>query len=111
MQLPCPGGAGAGVTAVVSCQSLAQLEAVYGRSEAAAILSTCTSQVCFPPRDTKTARFLSDLFGEALRLSEPTPSPAAAGLPTALTQAPPAPTRPPKRGATKTPPAAAEGLW
>lgn len=60
------GGAGAGVTAAVYCQSLSQLEAVYGRSETEAIIANAHFQVFHPPRDVRTAHYLSDLFGEEL---------------------------------------------
>ena len=51
-------------------QALPQVEAVYGREDALSILSNCTHQVFFPPRDPQTARLLSDLFGSALEVSE-----------------------------------------
>jgi hypothetical protein len=60
------GGAGAGVTCCVYVQNLSQLEAVYGRQGMEAIVSNAHFQVFFPPRDTKTGRYLSDLFGEEL---------------------------------------------
>lgn len=61
-----------GVTAMVYCQSISQLEAVYGRAEAEAIMSNFSAgQVFFPPRDLSTAQYLSRLFGEEL---EPTAS-------------------------------------
>jgi hypothetical protein len=61
-----------GVTALVYCQSISQLEAVYGRAESEAIMSNFSAgQVFFPPRDLSTAQYLSRLFGEEL---EPTAS-------------------------------------
>jgi hypothetical protein len=60
-------GEAGGVTAVVYCQGLSQLEAVYGKPEAEAILTNCAAgQVFLPPKDLSTARYLSELFGEAL---------------------------------------------
>jgi TraM recognition site of TraD and TraG/Type IV secretory system Conjugative DNA transfer len=61
------GGLGSGVTAVVYCQSLSQLEAVYGRPEREAIVNNCSAgQVFFAPRDLQTAEYLSRLFGDEL---------------------------------------------
>jgi hypothetical protein len=51
----------------VYCQSISQLEAVYGRAESEAIMSNYSAgQVFFPPRDLSTAQYLSRLFSEEL---------------------------------------------
>jgi len=61
---------GAGITALLYAQSLPHVDAVYGRDESLAILSNCTHQVFFSPRDPQTGRLLSDLFGSMLEVAE-----------------------------------------
>lgn len=61
---------GAGVTMALYAQNVTQIEAIYGKAAAAAILSNCTSQVFFPPRDAETAELLSRLYGTALEIAQ-----------------------------------------
>lgn len=61
---------GAGITMVLYAQSVPQIEATYGREEAQSILSNCTSQVYFPPRDARTAELISQAYGSRLEVAE-----------------------------------------
>ncbi len=61
---------GAGITMVLYAQSFPQIEATYGHEEALSVLSNCTSQVYFPPRDPRTAELISQAFGTRLEIAE-----------------------------------------
>jgi len=50
---------GAGITMVLYAQALPQIQDVYGHEAALSILSNCTSQVFFPPREPHTAELIS----------------------------------------------------
>jgi Type IV secretory system Conjugative DNA transfer len=60
---------GAGITLVLYAQALPQIEDVYGHEAALSILSNCTSQLFFPPRESHTAELVSRALGSRL---EPT---------------------------------------
>ncbi len=55
---------------VLYAQSFPQIEATYGHEEALSILSNCTSQVYFPPRDPRTAELVSQALGTRLEIAE-----------------------------------------
>jgi hypothetical protein len=57
---------GAGITMVLYAQALPQIEDVYGHEAALSILSNCTSQLFFPPREPHTAELISRSFGSRL---------------------------------------------
>ena len=61
---------GAGVTVLGYIQNLAQLEQVYGREGAQAILGNCAHQVYYAPRDRDTAETISHAFGTTLRATQ-----------------------------------------
>lgn len=54
---------GSGITMLLYAQAIPQIEAVYGREDALAILSNCSHQVFFPPREPKTAELVSRAYG------------------------------------------------
>jgi len=60
---------GAGITMLLYAQSVPQIEATYGREEALSILSNCTHQVFFAPRDPQTAQMVSEAFGSELEVT------------------------------------------
>ncbi len=57
---------GYGITMLLYAQSLSQLEGIYGKSGANAILSNCAHQLWYPPNDYQTATHISDIFGTKL---------------------------------------------
>ncbi|MCA9998887.1 MAG: type IV secretory system conjugative DNA transfer family protein, partial [Anaerolineales bacterium] len=57
---------GYGITMLLYAQSLSQLEGIYGKSGANAILSNCSHQLWYPPNDFQTAAHISDIFGTKL---------------------------------------------
>jgi type IV secretory pathway TraG/TraD family ATPase VirD4 len=57
---------GYGITMLLYAQSLSQLEGIYGKSGANAILSNCAHQLWYPPNDFQTATHISDIFGTKL---------------------------------------------
>lgn len=57
---------GYGITMLLYAQSLSQLEGIYGKSGANAILSNCAHQLWYPPNDYQTAAHISDIFGTKL---------------------------------------------
>jgi type IV secretory pathway TraG/TraD family ATPase VirD4 len=59
---------GVGLTMVLYAQALSQIEDVYGHEAALSILSNCTSQLFFPPREPHTAELISRSFGSRLTL-------------------------------------------
>jgi len=61
---------GAGLTMVLYAQSVPQIEAVYGREEALSILSNCTHQVFFPPREPQTAELVSRAYGTKYEIAQ-----------------------------------------
>lgn len=61
---------GAGMTMVLYAQALPQIEDVYGREAALSILSNCTSQLFFPPREPHTAELISRSFGSRLEVTQ-----------------------------------------
>jgi type IV secretory pathway TraG/TraD family ATPase VirD4 len=61
---------GAGITLVLYAQAVPQIEDVYGHEAALSILSNCTSQLFFPPREPHTAELISRAFGSKLELTE-----------------------------------------
>lgn len=77
---------GAGITMVLYAQSFPQIEATYGHEEALSILSNCTSQVYFPPRDPRTAELVSQAFGTRLEIAEQRGWNMQANLPLPLPQ-------------------------
>ena len=60
---------GAGITMVLYAQAVPQIEDVYGQQAALSILSNCTSQLFFPPRESSTAELISRAFGSRLELA------------------------------------------
>ncbi len=77
---------GAGMTMVLYAQSFPQIEATYGHEEALSILSNCTSQIYFPPRDPRTAELISQAFGTRLEIAEQRGWNTQANLPFPLPQ-------------------------
>lgn len=61
---------GAGLTMLLYAQALPQIEAVYGREDALAILSNCSHQVFFPPRDPQTAELVSRAYGTKYAIAQ-----------------------------------------
>jgi len=57
---------GYGITMLLYAQSLSQLEGIYGKPGANAILSNCAHQLWYPPNDFQTATHISDIFGTKL---------------------------------------------
>src|SRR4029077_2686716 len=60
----------AGITMVLYAQALPQIEDVYGHEAALSILSNCTSQLFFPPREPHTAELISRSFGSRLEVTQ-----------------------------------------
>jgi type IV secretory pathway TraG/TraD family ATPase VirD4 len=60
---------GYGITTVLYAQSTSQLEGIYGRAGAQAILANCAHQLWYPPNDFQTAQHISDLYGTTLKPS------------------------------------------
>jgi type IV secretory pathway TraG/TraD family ATPase VirD4 len=58
---------GYGITMLLYAQSMSQLTGLYGRGEAAAILSNCAHQLWYPANDYQTAQYVSDLYGTTLK--------------------------------------------
>lgn len=54
---------GYGITMLLYVQSVAQLQALYGRDGLRAILSNCVHQLWYPAAEMETARFMSELYG------------------------------------------------
>src|ERR1051326_4767062 len=63
---------GAGITMLLYAQALPQIEDVYGEEAALSILSNCTSQLFFPPREPHTAELISRAFGSSLKVPRQT---------------------------------------
>jgi type IV secretory pathway TraG/TraD family ATPase VirD4 len=57
---------------VVYAQALPQIEDVYGHEAPLSILSNCTSQLFFPPREPHTAELISHAFGSRLEVTRQT---------------------------------------
>ncbi len=57
---------GYGATALLYLQSLAHLEEVYGDVRSRAILANCHHQLFYAPRDPRTPRYVSEMFGTEL---------------------------------------------
>ncbi len=57
---------GYGITMLLYAQSLSQLEGIYGKPGANAILSNCAHQLWYPPNDFQTAAHISDIIGTKL---------------------------------------------
>lgn len=53
-----------GLCTILGFQNIVQLEKIYGRELARAILGACATKLIFNPQDGESARFFSDLFGE-----------------------------------------------
>lgn len=53
-----------GISALIYVQDLAQLDAAYGREQAATIRSNCDTQVYYRPTDTLTAKYVADRAGK-----------------------------------------------
>lgn len=61
-----------GSRCVLYAQALLQIEDVYGQKAALSILSNCTSQLFFPPREPHTAELISRAFGSRLEVTRQT---------------------------------------
>jgi type IV secretion system protein VirD4 len=66
-------GGGSGAMFLLYAQTLSQLREVYGQDGAETVLGNCHHQIYYPPRDPETARYISEMFGTELDISE-TPS-------------------------------------
>jgi hypothetical protein len=63
---------GAGLTALIYAQALPQLEEVYGKAKAQAILANCHHQLFYPPRDNDTALLISRALGTTITPAQAT---------------------------------------
>lgn len=60
---------GYGITLLLYVQSVAQLQELYGKDGARAILANCDHQLWYPAVEMETARFMSELYGTTLKAS------------------------------------------
>ncbi|MCZ7673834.1 MAG: type IV secretory system conjugative DNA transfer family protein [Chloroflexi bacterium] len=58
---------GYGITLLLYVQSVAQLQALYGKEGLRAILSNCVHQLWYPAAEMETAKFMSELYGTTLK--------------------------------------------
>lgn len=58
---------GYGITLLLYAQSVAQLQALYGRDGTRAILTNCDHQLWYPAAEMETARFMSELYGTTMK--------------------------------------------
>ncbi len=58
---------GYGITMLLYAQAFSQLKRVYGENGAQTIITNCTHQVWYPPKDIETARIVSDIYGTELK--------------------------------------------
>lgn len=58
---------GYGITLLLYVQSVAQLQALYGRDGLRAILSNCDHQLWYPAAEMETAKFMSELYGTMMK--------------------------------------------
>lgn len=59
--------AGYGITMLLYAQSVAQLDALYGRGGTQTIMSNCSHQLWYPAGDIETAQAMSELYGVTLK--------------------------------------------
>jgi type IV secretion system protein VirD4 len=57
---------GYGITVLFYAQALTQIEAAYGKEQAASILANCHHQLFYGTREPHTARYVSDMFGTTI---------------------------------------------
>lgn len=58
---------GYGITLLLYAQSVAQLQALYGRDGTRAILANCDHQLWYPTAEMETTKFMSDLYGTVMK--------------------------------------------
>lgn len=58
---------GYGITLLLYAQSVAQLQALYGRDGTRAILANCDHQLWYPTTEMETAKFMSELYGTEMK--------------------------------------------